>query len=250
MGKEGEREMPVDNAERLIVALDVNTYEEGAKLVEILSPHVKWIKIGSRLFTREGPRVCRLIKNNGLNLFLDLKFHDIPNTVYGAVRSALELDTDMLTLHTSGGVAMIRDAVRAAEDSGNRDVILLGVTVLTHLRIDDFVTLFSSTCAPREMVLNLASLAKEAGLNGVVASAQELKILKGHLGNDFTVVTPGIRLPENEGKDDQVRVLTPDKAIEAGADYIVVGRPIIAADDPAQACQRIIERMNSVKQQG
>jgi orotidine-5'-phosphate decarboxylase len=242
--------MPEDNADRLIVALDVNTYEEAAALVEILSPHLKWAKIGSRLFTKEGPRVCRLIKDNGLNLFLDLKFHDIPNTVYGAVRSAVELDADMLTLHASGGVEMIREAVRAAEESGKRGVILLGVTVLTHLRIDDFVTLFSSTCAPREMVLNLASLAKQSGLHGVVASAQELKILKGQLGNDFMVVTPGIRMPDDQGKDDQVRVVTPDKAIEAGADFIVVGRPIIAATDPAQACRQIIERMNSVGQKG
>ena len=241
--------MPVDNAERLIVALDVNTYEEATELVESLSPHLKWIKIGSRLFTREGPKVCRLIKDSGLNLFLDLKFHDIPNTVYGAVQSASELDADMLTLHTSGGVAMINEAVRAVEESRKRDAILLGVTVLTHLRIDDFVTLFSSTCAPREMVLSLAALAKEAGLKGVVASAQELKILKGHLGNDFKVITPGIRMPQGEGKDDQVRVVTPDKAIEAGADYIVVGRPIIAANDPAEACQQIIERMNSVELQ-
>ncbi len=237
--------MMVDNADRLIVALDVNTYEEAAALVASLSPHLRWAKIGSRLFTREGPRVCRLVKESGLNLFLDLKFHDIPNTVYGAVQSALELDADMLTLHASGGVPMIREAVRAVEESGRRNVILLGVTVLTHLRIDDFVTLFSSTCAPREMVLNLASLAKQAGLNGVVSSAQELKILKAHLGNDFKVVTPGIRMPESDGKDDQVRVVTPDKAIEAGADFIVVGRPIIAAEDPVQACQRIIERMNS-----
>jgi orotidine-5'-phosphate decarboxylase len=249
LDKEVIDEMPVDNAERLIVALDVNSYEEATGLVESLSPHLKWIKVGSRLFTREGPKVCRLIKDNGMNLFLDLKFHDIPNTVYGAVQSALELDADMLTLHTSGGVAMISEAVRAVEESHNPNAILLGVTVLTHLRIDDFVTLFSSTCAPREMVLSLASLAKEAGLTGVVASAQELKILKGHLGNDFKVITPGIRMPEGEGKDDQVRVVTPDKAIEGGADYIVVGRPIIAAKDPAQACQRIIERMNSVEQQ-
>lgn len=237
--------MTMDYADRLIVALDVNTYEEAAGLVEILSPHLKWAKIGSRLFTREGPRVCRLIKDSGLQLFLDLKFHDIPNTVYGAVRSAVELDADMLTLHTSGGAAMMREAVRAVEESANRNVILLGVTVLTHLRIDDFVTLFSSTCAPREMVLNLAVLARQAGLGGVVASAQELKILKGHLGSDFKVVTPGIRMPESEAKDDQVRVVTPDKAIEAGADFIVVGRPIIAADDPAAACRRTIERMNT-----
>ncbi len=241
--------MPKKSVERLIVALDVETYDQAAALVEVLAPLVRWVKIGSRLFTREGPKVCQLAKEKGLNLFLDLKFHDIPNTVFGAVQSALALDADMLTLHTSGGVAMIREAVRAVEESGRKEVILLGVTVLTHLRIDDFVTLFSSTCAPREMVLNLASMAQQAGLTGVVASAKELKILKGHLGEEFKVVTPGIRLEGEGGKDDQVRVVTPEKAIEAGADYIVVGRPIIAAPDPADACKRIIERIQSVETQ-
>ena len=241
--------MPLDNAERLIVALDVDTYEQAAPLVKEIAPLVSWIKIGSRLFTREGPRVCELVKDHGLNLFLDLKFHDIPNTVFGAVQSALGLEVGMMTLHTSGGTAMIREAVRAVEEAGNRDVLLLGVTVLTHLRIDDFVTLFSSTCAPREMVLNLASMAQQAGLKGVVASAKELKILKGHLGEDFKVITPGIRLEGKGGQDDQVRVVTPDRAIADGADYIVVGRPIIAAADPADACRQVIERMRSVAPQ-
>jgi orotidine-5'-phosphate decarboxylase len=238
--------MPQDNAERLIVALDVDTYEQAAGLIGKIAPQVRWIKIGSRLFTREGPRVCDLVKDHGLDLFLDLKFHDIPNTVFGAVQSALELDVGMMTLHTSGGTGMIQEAVRAVEEAGRRDVLLLGVTVLTHLRIDDFVTLFSSTCAPREMVLNLASMAQQAGLRGVVASAKELKILKGHLGDDFIVVTPGIRLERKAGQDDQVRVMTPDRAIADGADYIVVGRPIIASPDPAEACRQVIERMRSV----
>lgn len=241
--------MPQDIAERLIVALDVDTYELAEPLVKEIAPLVSWIKIGSRLFTREGPRVCELVKDHGLNLFLDLKFHDIPNTVYGAVQSALGLEVGMLTLHSSGGTAMIREAVRAVEEAGRKDVLLLGVTVLTHLRIDDFVSLFSSTCAPREMVLNLATMAQQAGLRGVVASAKELKILKSHLGRDFIVVTPGIRLAGKSGQDDQVRVMTPDRAIADGADYIVVGRPIIAAADPAEACRNVIERMRSVAPQ-
>ena len=119
--------MTDDNANRLVVALDVETHKEASRLLEILSPHVRWFKVGSRLFTREGPRVCQLVKKSGANLFLDLKFHDIPNTVYGAVRSALELDADMLTLHTSGGFAMMCEAGRAVETSGKRGVILLGV---------------------------------------------------------------------------------------------------------------------------
>ncbi len=250
MGKGGPKRMAEDNARRLIVALDVETYQEASRLVENLSPHVRWFKVGSQLFTREGPPVCRLVKESGASLFLDLKFHDIPNTVYGAVRSALELEADMLTLHTSGGIAMMREAVRAVETSGRRDVILLGVTVLTHLRIDDFVTLFSSACAPREMVLNLASIAQEAGLGGVVASARELKVIKGHLGEGFKVVTPGIRPAGERGKDDQVRVVTPEEAMKAGADFIVVGRPIVASTDPAEACKRIVEQMRSVERGG
>jgi orotidine-5'-phosphate decarboxylase len=234
------------NEEKLITALDVDTLDDAAVLVDQLSPHVRWFKVGSQLFTREGPRVCALVKDSGANLFLDLKYHDIPNTVYGAVSSAMRLNADMLTIHASGGEAMMRAARRAVEESGRADVNLVAVTVLTHLDIDDLSALFAGTNSPDEMVLSLAATAKRAGMTGVVSSARELRLIKDSLGVDFKVVTPGIRLPDKKAKDDQVRVVTPERAVGDGADYIVVGRPIIAAPDPAAACREILERINAV----
>ncbi len=233
------------NEDKLITALDVDTIEDASALVKKLSPHVTWFKVGSHLFTREGPRVCAMVKDSGANLFLDLKYHDIPNTVYGAVRSAMQLNVDMLTLHASGGEDMLRAARRAVEESGRGDVVLVAVTVLTHLKIDDLGSLFGSSSTPDEMILSLAGTARRAGTTGVVASARELRLIKDHLGEDFKVVTPGIRLPDKNAKDDQVRVVTPEKAVSDGADWIVVGRPIIAAPDPVAACLEIQQRMSS-----
>jgi orotidine-5'-phosphate decarboxylase len=207
---------------------------------------VGWFKIGSIMFTREGSKVCELVKNAGASLFLDLKFHDIPNTVAGAVRSAISLEADMLTLHASGGRAMLQSAREAVEQSGRPDTNLVAVTVLTHLKIEDLTGLYESPRTPEEMVLGLAAVAKSAGMTGVVASARELTLIKNALGKDFKVVTPGIRIPDQNAKDDQTRVATPESAIRDGADYLVVGRPIIAAPDPVAACHAIIDRMNSV----
>jgi len=229
---------------RLIVALDVGGYDEAAKLVETLAPLAGYFKVGSVLFTREGPRICRLVKDAGVGLFLDMKFHDIPNTVHGAVRSACDLDADMLTVHLSGGEAMLEAARKAKEESGKKDLKIVGVTVLTHLTFEDFHSLFLSDRSKNETVLALAKLAGKCGLDGVVASALELPLIRRHMGPDFAVVTPGIRLPGAE-RDDQVRVATPKKAIQAGASHIVVGRPITAAPDPLKACQRILEDMAS-----
>jgi orotidine-5'-phosphate decarboxylase len=233
------------NRHKLITALDVDTFDDAAALVKTLSPRVKWFKVGAHLFTREGPRVCAMVKESGARLFLDLKYHDIPNTVYGAVRSAIQLEADMLTLHASGGEDMMRAARRAVTESGRDGVVLVAVTVLTHLKIDDLGSLFSSTSTPDEMILALAGAAKRAGTTGVVASARELRLIKDNLGEDFAVVTPGIRLPDKNKKDDQVRVVTPERAIGDGADWIVVGRPIIAAPDPVAACAEIQSRMDS-----
>jgi len=231
--------------DKLIVALDVPGYDDAAALVETLSPRVRWFKIGPVLFTREGPRVCRMVQDAGARLFLDLKFHDIPNTVYGAVRSAVDLGADMLTLHASGGPAMLERAREAARDAGADDAILVAVTVLTHLDVADFATLFASPRTPLEMVVSLATMAKEAGMTGVVASARELRTIKEATGEDFVVVTPGIRLPEAgvAGRDDQTRVVTPGAAVADGADYIVVGRPIVAAPDPAAAAAAVLADM-------
>ncbi len=230
--------------ERLIVAVDVDTYEKADKLIGELHDHATWFKIGSHLFTKEGPRVCELVKNAGKKLFLDLKFHDIPNTVYGAVTSAMKLDVDMFTLHASGGHAMLRRAMDAALESGKDDVLPVAVTVLTHLGTDDFRALFDSNRAGEEAVIALARIAQESGLPGVVASARELPAIKAALGHDFRVVTPGIRLPD-AAADDQTRVVTPERAIADGADFIVVGRPIYGAEDPAAACATILDRMAS-----
>jgi orotidine-5'-phosphate decarboxylase len=229
---------------RLIVALDVGGIDEAARLIKILSPLVGWFKVGSVLFTSAGPDVCRLVKDSGSKLFLDLKFHDIPNTVHGAVVSALDLGVDMLTLHLSGGEAMLKAAVRAREDLGRRNVLLVGVTVLTHLSFEDFHSLFATNRSPEDTVLALAGVARETGLDGVVASAGEVSLIKSHLGSTFAVVTPGIRMPEGS-EDDQTRVATPRQAIENGADFLVVGRPIIAAPHPVSACQRILDNMTS-----
>ena len=156
----------------------------------------------------------------------------------------MSLECDMLTLHTSGGVEMMRRAREAAEAAGKSDVIIVGVTVLTSFAGETFVEQFASSRNPQDMVVSLAGLAREAGITGVVASAQELRLIKDAMGEEFVVVTPGIRLPD-AGKDDQTRVVTPEAAVRDGADYIVVGRPIIAADDPAAAARHILDRMAS-----
>jgi orotidine-5'-phosphate decarboxylase len=231
-------------AERLIVALDVGGLDQAANIVKLLSPHVGWFKVGSVLFTSAGAEVCRLVKESGAKLFLDLKFHDIPNTVRGAVRSALGLDVDMLTLHVSGGEAMLKAAVQAKEEAGRQKTLIVGVTVLTHLTFDDFHSLFATERAAQDTMIALSAVAARSGLDGVVASALETSLIKRHLGGDFVVVTPGIRMPEGS-KDDQTRVVTPRQAIDNGSDYLVVGRPIIADADPVGACQRILDNMSS-----
>jgi orotidine-5'-phosphate decarboxylase len=232
----------LDQSDKLIVALDPPTYDEAAALVEQLAPRVKWFKVGPVLFTREGPRMCRLVKDAGARLFLDLKFHDIPNTVRGAVRSALDLGVDMLTLHAAGGPKMLGAAREVATEAGRDDVVMVAVTVLTHFDPVDFANLFASDRVAEDTVVSLAAMARDAGMTGVVASARELRMIKERVGEDCVVVTPGIRLPD-AGSDDQTRVVTPEQAIGDGADYIVVGRPIIAAPDPAGSAAAFLERM-------
>jgi orotidine-5'-phosphate decarboxylase len=229
-------------SDRLIVAVDVDSLDAARALITTLSPLARWFKIGSELFTREGPAAARLVKDAGAKLFLDLKFHDIPNQVKGSVESALALGADMLTLHASGGPAMLRAARNAADDAGRDDVILVGVTVLTHLSESEFNAIFPTSRKVEESVLALAKVARTGGMDGVVASAQELPTIKNAMGHDFIVVTPGIRLP-GAGKDDQTRVVTPQQAIKDGADFIVVGRPITAAQDPLAACDEVLRQM-------
>lgn len=231
-------------ADRLIVALDAPDYDRAAALVDQLSPHVGWFKVGSVLFTREGPRVCRLVKEAGTKLFLDLKYHDIPNTVRGAVASALDMDADMLTVHASGGESMLRAAVEARDASRRSDALIVAVTVLTSFSADAYRSLFDTGRTLSEAVVALAGTAREAGVDGIVASAHELPAIRRHLGDELKVVTPGIRLPGSKG-DDQTRIVTPKAAVERGADYLVVGRPIIAAPDPIVASRQILQDMIS-----
>ena len=213
---------------KLIVALDVDSFEEAAVLIQVLADAVDLFKVGSQLFTRVGPRIIEFLHEHDKGCFLDLKFHDIPNTVAKAVESAAALRVRMLTLHTCAG----RETLRAAA-AVPKHPLLLGVTVLTSVGGE-----------VQTEVLHLAKLAKECGLNGVIASPHEIRLLREAVGKDFLIVTPGIR-PAGADAGDQKRVMTPAEAIAAGANYIVVGRPIIAADDPAQAAGKILKEMAS-----
>ena len=236
--------MKADAADRLLVALDVETLGEAAALLDALAGVVKGCKIGSQLFTAAGPAAVELARKRNLRVFLDLKFHDIPNTVAGAVREATRLGVFMLTVHASGGVAMMRAAAesarRAAEDFKVARPLVLGVTVLTSLdrRALDLEVGVPSTV--EQHVVDLAQHARAAGLDGVVASPQEIRALRRAMGPRWVIVTPGVRPAEGAGGDDQARTATPAAAIEAGADYLVVGRPIIQAPDPAAAARAIL----------
>lgn len=224
---------------RVIVALDVATLSEAADLARRLSPHVAAVKIGSQLFTAEGPRAVHAMRNLGVRVFLDLKFHDIPNTVAAAVASARNLGVWMLNVHCSGGLAMMAEAAKAAaSNAATGRPLVLGVTVLTSLDEASLQATIGTARSLREQVQHLARQAQAAGLDGVVASPQEIADIRQACGADFLIVTPGVR-PAEADQDDQRRVLTPGNAIRAGADYVVVGRPILTAKDPVEAAQRI-----------
>jgi orotidine-5'-phosphate decarboxylase len=233
--------------DRLIVALDVDTLEKAVELVDILSPEVEIFKVGIAPFTDFGPEILATIEKYGKKVFLDLKFHDIPNTVRNAACVASKKGVFMMNFHCLGGRKMLEAAARGCGETcaaaGNKKPITLGVTVLTSMADADLAE--AGIEGPVEKrVLALAALAKASGLDGVVASAKEAKLIKKELGKNFIVVTPGVR-PAWAEEGDQKRVLTPKQAIAEGADYIVVGRPIIEAEDPFLAAKRIIEEMES-----
>jgi orotidine-5'-phosphate decarboxylase len=198
-----------------------------------------------QLFYHYGPRVVEAIQNWGARVFLDLKLHDIPNTVAEAVRALTRLEVGMLTLHTAGGREMLRRAVQAAREEaalmGLRPPLMLGVTVLTSLSQSDLGELGLATPL-RDLVVRWANLAKQAGLDGVVASAREAKALRLALGADLVIVTPGIR-PSGSAPEDQRRVTTPQEAVRAGANYLVVGRPVTQALDPVAAVRRLLQEL-------
>jgi orotidine-5'-phosphate decarboxylase len=213
---------------KLIVALDVDSFDRASALVRELRDAVDVFKVGSQLFTFVGPKIVEFINEQERKCFLDLKFHDIPNTVAKAVESATGLHSFMLTIHASGGAEMLRAAASVSPRP-----LLLGVTVLTSVAGD-----------VQQEVLKLARLSKECGLDGVIASPHEVRPLREAVGKKFLIVTPGIR-PAWAEAGDQKRVMTPVEAINAGTDYVVVGRPIIAARDPAATARCVIEEMAS-----
>lgn len=219
----------------IAVALDVPGRERALALVEELEGEVELVKVGLELFSREGPAVVEALRDRGLRIFLDLKLHDIPNTVAGAVRAAAALEVEYLTVHATGGPGMLRAATEAA---GER-VRLLAVTVLTSLSAAELEATWNrDLLSVRDEVVRLASLATEAGVTGLVASAHELVPLRRRLGPDVLLATPGIRR-EGERTDDQERVATPAEAVRAGADVLVVGRTVTAAPDPRVALREV-----------
>jgi orotidine-5'-phosphate decarboxylase len=219
--------------------LDVPTQAEALELVDRLGPPADFYKVGLELYTRAGPEVVRALVELDKRVFLDLKLHDIPNTVGRAVAVASELGVELLTLHASGGPTMLEAAV----ERRTGDLRLLAVTVLTSLSPDEMGIVWDREIrSVREEVGRLARLARDAGVDGVVASALEASWIRGHVGPDFLVVTPGIR-PAGAARDDQNRVATPADAVRAGADYLVIGRPITRAGDPRAALEAILEEI-------
>lgn len=230
----------MDGKDRLIVALDVSHEEKARTLVQSLGESVRFYKVGKELFTAVGPSIVRELVDGGKKVFLDLKFHDIPNTVAGAVRTASALGVSMLTVHASGGSKMLKAATEAAAQSGARPVVL-AVTVLTSLGSEELAEVGMDSDVEAQ-VSRLAGLALNAGCGGIVASAQEASRLRRSFGAAFTLVTPGIR-PAGAAAADQARVVTPVDAIRAGATYLVVGRPISASDNPRGAALAISEQI-------
>jgi len=232
--------------DKLIFALDANHYEEALSWVELLSGHVGMFKVGKELFTAVGPKIIESIKKRGQKVFLDLKYHDIPNTVARAAEASVRLNVDMFNVHASGGSQMIKETVSAAracaDKLGTARPILLAVTVLTSLNNAD-LTEIGFQKNTKELVLQLAKLAHTAGASGVVASAQDIALLRENFGDKFVIITPGIRSARATTKDDQKRTLSAYEAMKAGADYIVVGRPIRTAQEPLESCRQIVQEI-------
>lgn len=225
----------------LIVALDVPTAREALAAMSRLPLEVTWCKVGLELFCAEGPSFLEALRARRKQIFLDLKLHDIPRTVERAVRAAAQHGVDMLTVHACGGRAMLRAAAEAAKSCGRTPPRLIAVTALTSLDQQDLADLGVHR-TPAEQVVALADLALKAGINGLVCSPQELELLRGRFGPAPILVTPGIR-PAGVDAGDQKRVATPSAAVRAGANYLVVGRPILEAPDPIKATRQILQEM-------
>lgn len=230
---------------RVIVALDFPDASAALAFAKQLDPSQCRVKVGKELFTAAGPMFVAGLVHMGFDVFLDLKFHDIPNTVAGACRAAAKLGVWMMNVHASGGRAML-EAAREAVPTGPEAPKLVAITLLTSLEQKDLDEI-GITGTPEEVVLRLAKLTQSCGLDGVVCSGQEAESLRAQLGQEFALVTPGIRLPEGDVHD-QVRILTPEKAIQSGASYLVVGRPITKAKDPLAALVDFNSRVASALQ--
>ena len=221
--------------DKIIIALDVPDTDGALRFLDSLDAPPSLCKIGLELFTAQGPSVVKAIQARGSRVFLDLKFHDIPNTVAHAVKSAAGLGVAMTTLHASGGPVMLEAAAKAAQGA---ELLLLAVTVLTSM---DSVQLSATgiSVEPKDQVLRLATLASSAGIGGIVCSPLEVTAIRGSLGNNLRIVTPGVR-PTWAAAGDQKRVMTPSEAVAAGSDWLVIGRPITAADNPKEAYAKVV----------
>ncbi|MFZ7239822.1 orotidine-5'-phosphate decarboxylase [Avibacterium avium] len=222
---------------KVIVALDYEKEAQALALVDQLDPSQCRLKVGKEMFTTLGTNFIKQLHSRNFDVFLDLKFHDIPNTVARAVRSAADLGVWMVDLHASGGLRMMEEAKNILEPYGKGAPILIGVTVLTSMEDLDLLQI-GINASPMEQVIRLAHLTQRAGLDGVVCSPQEVEILRAHCGEDFKLITPGIR-PIGSDFGDQRRVMTPAAAIQAGSDYLVIGRPITQAENPAEVLRAI-----------
>ena len=229
---------------RIIVALDFSSVKKAEEFTSSISPDLCKLKVGKELFTLSGPDFVRRLVNRGFDVFLDLKFHDIPNTVANAVAVAADLGVWMADLHASGGRRMMA-ASRDILEQRNSDMLLIAVTVLTSMAQQDLQEL-GVTATPEEQVLRLAELARNSGMDGVVSSALEARALRNRFGDDFALVTPGIRPENSKGGDDQRRIMTPTQAIESGSSYLVIGRPITGADNPGETLQAINQDISRI----
>lgn len=227
----------------IVVALDFDTKDEALALIDRLDPELCRLKIGKEMFTHFGPEFVKEVHAKGFDVFLDLKFHDIPNTVAKAVKAAADLGVWMVNVHASGGSKMMRAARQILEPYGDKAPLLIAVTVLTSMSEEDLTDLGIEK-SPQEQVKFLAGLADKAGMDGVVCSAQEASMLKQAYGEDFKLVTPGIRTADASA-DDQKRIMTPERAVEAGSDYLVIGRAITKSDNPIQTMKDIYASLNS-----
>lgn len=237
----------MDPKEKLIFALDVEHFEEAQKLVMEYREHVGMFKVGKQLFTHCGPKIVDFINMKNSKVFLDLKYHDIPNTVSKAAIEAAKLGVDMFNVHTMGGLAMMRDAKVALVNTAKKLQLqrpkIIGVTVLTSMD-DEALAGMGINITVNQLTKNLALLAKEAGLDGVVAGGSEIEMIRELCGNDFIIVTPGVRLDDK--KDDQKRTITPKEAILKGATYIVLGRAVRGSENPRALFEKIYKDIDNV----